>query len=127
MRKPNALCSSDINRDFDGNWDLAEKCASFVDTGGPIVCHNTDQATLYSGAQSFTTHGKRVRAAEDQLCWFPNTAMGARIGQCSRDECKLPGQLTSAPVCGNGGIDLERSVIVAPRPATLAASATHAG
>jgi hypothetical protein len=75
VRKPNASCSSDINRDFDGNWDLTEKLASFVDTGGPIVCHNTDQATLYSGAQSFTTRGEQIAAS--------------KVCQAAVDECDL--------------------------------------
>jgi hypothetical protein len=100
-----------------GTWRRSAPASSILAARSSATTRTRQRCTQ---AQSFTTHGKRSRAADGQLCWLPNTAMGARIGQCSRDECKLPGQLTSAPVCGNGGIDLERSVIVAPRPATPA-------
>ena len=69
---------------------MTEKCASFVDACGPIVCHNTDQATLYSGAQSFTTRGKQIAAS--------------KVCQAAVDECDLaeyrPGGTDEGPKYG---------------------------
>jgi len=100
------LCSVEVNRDYDGNWDQSDTCASYVDSCQYVICHDADQPDKeYECGQNFAVHGKQMEVPEGTPCWFPSTQFGTRTGMCKEGSCVLADMLAVVPDCGNGGID----------------------
>eukprot|EP00928_Gymnodinium_smaydae_P032936 TRINITY_DN23736_c0_g5_i1.p1 TRINITY_DN23736_c0_g5~~TRINITY_DN23736_c0_g5_i1.p1 ORF type:complete len:952 (+),score=115.04 TRINITY_DN23736_c0_g5_i1:61-2916(+) len=98
-------CKTEVTRDFEGSWDLTERCAAYNDDCGQLVCHDQSKAKDYHCGQNFHTHGKQMPVPEGAPCWFPGYKLGQRAGMCRLGACQQPHALAEVPLCGNGGID----------------------
>eukprot|EP00931_Biecheleriopsis_adriatica_P053105 TRINITY_DN31029_c0_g1_i3.p1 TRINITY_DN31029_c0_g1~~TRINITY_DN31029_c0_g1_i3.p1 ORF type:complete len:844 (+),score=140.85 TRINITY_DN31029_c0_g1_i3:270-2534(+) len=99
-------CSVDVNRDFDGSWDLSDTCAEYNDACSKVICHDASYPSSPTQCgQYFALHGKQMSIPDGTPCWHPSEPKGARSGMCFLGKCTLPFSLAVVPTCGNGGID----------------------
>eukprot|EP00930_Biecheleria_cincta_P015590 TRINITY_DN12949_c0_g1_i1.p1 TRINITY_DN12949_c0_g1~~TRINITY_DN12949_c0_g1_i1.p1 ORF type:complete len:529 (-),score=61.69 TRINITY_DN12949_c0_g1_i1:208-1734(-) len=110
-------CSVDVNRDFDGSWDLTEPCAQFNDECNMLICHKGEHSNdVNKCGQNFVLHNQQMPVPDGTPCWHPSTTKGTRAGLCMLGTCTLPHSLAEVPKCGNGGIDYGEQCDCGSRP-----------
>jgi len=100
-----ATCATTATSVKAGFYDLNEKCASYNDECGVMVCHDANSTDPYDCHPNFVLHNQLMQVPEGNPCWFPGDPDGVRNGVCQLGKCKLPHALAEVPLCGNGGID----------------------
>lgn len=91
---------------------MTEPCQQMNDDCNVLTCHKTSSTKAAHRKDFdcqvgwFLAHGTGLEKTPDGVaCRHPSDSQGVRNGICQSGVCRLPGEASTAIVCGNGGID----------------------